>query len=160
MSASKSEDTWPRIFKLKNVPNALQLTKILIVMPISNVEVERVFSRFSKMLSKDRLRLDGSTQEAILRVKDDFSFSNERYVRAIELFLTTYPTGEIRSSKRRLACYKKKEKKKKKSRLEESAVIDFSSDEDVEICYHPMYKIYLIYHPTNGRLLSSGDDNE
>ena len=99
-------------------------------MSISNAEVKTVFSRFSKISSKDRLRLNGSTQEAILRVKDDFNFSNERYVRAIELFLTTYPTGEIRSSKRRLAGYKKKEKKKKKSRLEESVVIDFSSDEE------------------------------
>ena len=66
MSASKSEDTWPCIFKLKNVPNALQLAEILIVMPISNAEVERVFSQFSKMLSKDPLRLNGSMQEAIL----------------------------------------------------------------------------------------------
>ena len=65
-------------------------------MPISNAEVEGVFSQFSKMLSKDRLNC--STQEAILQVKDDFNFSNEHYVRAIGLFLTTYRTGEIRSS--------------------------------------------------------------
>ena len=75
------------------------------------------------------------------------------------MFLTTYPTGEIRSSKRCLAGYKKKEKKKKKSRLEEGVVIDFSHDEECGNLLSPSVQ-NLSDISSDECLTSSNDDNE
>ena len=45
------------MFTLKEkleIGNLLQLVEICIVLPISNAEMERVFSTFSKMMTRDR----------------------------------------------------------------------------------------------------------
>ena len=45
------KQTWPLKEKL-SIPNILQLVEICIVLPLSNAEVERVFSTFSKMMTR------------------------------------------------------------------------------------------------------------
>ena len=43
---------WPLKEKL-SIPNILQFVEICIVLPLSNAEVERVFSTFSKMMTRE-----------------------------------------------------------------------------------------------------------
>ena len=48
---------WTQIFSLAGklyLHNILHLVEIGIVLPISNAEVERVFSTFAKMMTRDR----------------------------------------------------------------------------------------------------------
>ena len=57
MLKSSSDKCWQQIFTLKNtlnIHNILQLVEICLVLPISNAEVERVFSTFSKIMTRDR----------------------------------------------------------------------------------------------------------
>lgn len=64
-----------------------------------------------------RLTLKNDTQEAILRVRNDNDFSERRYDRAVNMFMTEFPNGDIMQGKRRLAGYKphKKKRTRKKS---------------------------------------------
>jgi hypothetical protein len=61
--------------------------------------------------------LKNDTQEAILRVRNDNDFSERRYDRAVNMFMTEFPNGDIMQGKRRLAGYKphKKKRTRKKS---------------------------------------------
>ena len=56
--SGSSEKCWKQMFSLikekLGIGNLLQLVEICIVLPISNAEVERVFSSFSRMMRKDR----------------------------------------------------------------------------------------------------------
>ena len=55
--SSEPEKCFQQMFTLKEkleTGNLLQLVEICIVLPISNVEVERVFSTFSKIMTRDR----------------------------------------------------------------------------------------------------------
>ena len=55
--SSEPEKCWRQMFTLKEkleIGNLLQLVEICIVLPISNAEMERVFSTFSKMMTQDR----------------------------------------------------------------------------------------------------------
>ena len=48
------EKSWKQIWPLKvkpSIPNILQPVEICTVLPLSNAEVERVFSPFSKMMT-------------------------------------------------------------------------------------------------------------
>ena len=55
--SGSSEKCWKQMFSLKEklgIGNILHLVEICIVLPISNAEVERVFSSFSQMKRRDR----------------------------------------------------------------------------------------------------------
>ena len=57
MTKTSSEKCWQQMFVLKEklqIQNILQLVEICLVIPISNAEVERVFSSFTKMMTRDR----------------------------------------------------------------------------------------------------------
>ena len=57
------------------------------------------------------------TKEAILHVRNDNDFSERRYDKAVNMFMTEFPNGDIMQGKRRLTGYKphKKKKTRKKS---------------------------------------------
>lgn len=61
--------------------------------------------------------MKNDTQEAILRVRSDNDFNERRYDRAVNIFMTEFPNGDIMQGKRRLAGYKphKKKRTRKKS---------------------------------------------
>ena len=57
MTKTSSEKCWQQMFALKEklqIQNILQLVEISLVIPISNAEVERMFSSFTKMMTRDR----------------------------------------------------------------------------------------------------------
>ena len=58
------------------------------------------------MMSKDRKRLSTRSMEAILRVRKYKQILPDiEYEKALELFLTEYPNGEMRKGKRLLSGY-------------------------------------------------------
>ena len=77
------------------------------------------------------LQLKNDTQEAILRVRGDRNFGNSRYERAIAMFMTQHPNGDLRKSQRRPAgCTPHKRPKRKKSVVPESVSISDSDSSD------------------------------
>ena len=70
------------------IVNILHIAELCIALPISNAESERVFSFLWRVFSKDRQSLSNSTLEDILRLRCDTDFSESRYKRAIEMYLT------------------------------------------------------------------------
>ena len=77
------------------------------------------------------LQLKSHTQEAILRVRGDRNFGNSRYERAIAMFMTQHPNGDLRKSQRRPAgCAPHKRPKRKKSVVPESVSISDSDSSD------------------------------
>ena len=77
------------------------------------------------------LQLKNDTQEAILRVRGDRNFGNSRYERAIAMFMTQHPNGDLRKSQRRPAgCAPHKRPKRKKSVVPESVLISDSDSSD------------------------------
>ena len=77
------------------------------------------------------LQLKNDTQEAILRVRGDRNFGNSCYERAIAMFMTQHPNGDLRKSQRRPAgCAPHKRPKRKKSVVPESVSISDSDSSD------------------------------
>ena len=77
------------------------------------------------------LQLKNDTQEAILHVRGDRNFGNSRYKRAIAMFMTQHPNGDLRKSQRRPAgCAPHKRPKWKKSVVPESVLISDSDSSD------------------------------
>ena len=74
------------------------------------------------------LRLKNDTQEAVLRVRNDRNFDDDRYESPIDMFLHEYPNGDIREGKRRLDGYKPHHKKTKAKKKTSSQLL-LSSDE-------------------------------
>lgn len=78
-----------------------------------------------------RLSLNNASQEAILRVRNERDYNEKRYDRAIDLFLSEYPNGEVRNQARRLDGYRPhKRKSKKKARIEVVPLSDSNSNSD------------------------------
>lgn len=86
--------------------------KIFIVNPF---QVERVFSSFARMVRNDRKSMNNQSMEAVLRVRNRKVITACDFENAMELFLTEFPNGEIRSSKRRLDGYMSAHRKKKRA---------------------------------------------
>ena len=80
-------------------------------------------------MSLFRLSLNNVSQEAILRVRSERAdYSPKRYERAIDMFLSEYPTGETRKNARRPDGYRPhKRTSKKKTKIVE--VVPLSSDD-------------------------------
>ena len=79
------------------------------------------------------LQLKNATQEAILRVRGDRNFENSRYKRAVQMFMTEYPNGDLRKSQRRPAgnAPHKRPKRNKNVIPEEHISIGSDSDDSV-----------------------------
>ena len=96
---------WPQIFTMKHalgVQNILHVVEIGIALPIGNAESERVFSFLWRVFSKERQSLSNDTMLDILRLRCDTNYDPQRYERAIELFLSEYPSSNIHKLPRRL----------------------------------------------------------
>ncbi|KAK6168655.1 hypothetical protein SNE40_019847 [Patella caerulea] len=66
---SSSHNVWPQLFQSRldlAIDNILHLAEIAIVVPISSAEVERVFSKFVKILTKDRQSLKNQSVRGVL----------------------------------------------------------------------------------------------
>ncbi|XP_057294742.1 uncharacterized protein LOC130623291 [Hydractinia symbiolongicarpus] len=130
MSRTSSEKCWQQMFTLREklqLQNILQLVEICLVIPISNAEVERVFSGFTKMMTRDRLSLKNESQEAILRVRGDRNFKPSRYDKAVTMFLNQYPNGEVRKRARRLDGHKFHRRRRAKKVL--PVIVPLSDDD-------------------------------
>ena len=118
------------------------------------------------MMSSDRKQLSNQSMEAILRIRNYGATLNDNaHEKAMEMFLTEYPNGDIRKGKRRVSGYEKgpRQKKEKKKRgltlnLDTSSE-DESEDEnearDLEI--RPGEEIDI---DTDSSDESSDDDND
>lgn len=119
LSKSTPEKCWESMFALKDqlkVENFLLVVEICVVLPISSAEVERVFSSFANMVTKDRKRLNNQSMEVVLRIHNyNEVLTDEAHETAMDLFLSEYPNGDIRKGKRRVDGYKKQEPKKAKT---------------------------------------------
>lgn len=83
--------TWQQVFASKQrLDNIKHVIEISIVLPISNAEVERVFSFFTRIVRKDRLSNKNETLEMLLQLRG-CHFTDDAYDKAIDLFLSTYP---------------------------------------------------------------------
>ena len=131
LSNCSPDKCWQRLFKIKEtlgIKNVLHLAEISLVIPLSNAEAERVYSFLWRVYTKERTRLNNSTLEDILRVRGDRDYSDEKYEKAIELFMTNNPDGTERKRTRRPAGhnYPSNRKTTKKSVREESQVAALS----------------------------------
>ena len=68
--------------------NVLHLAVISLVIPLSNAKAECVYSFLWSVYTKEWTWLNNSTLEDILWVRDHCDFSDEKYGKAIELFMT------------------------------------------------------------------------
>jgi hypothetical protein len=66
------------------------------------------------MVRNDRKSMNNQSMEAVLRVRNRKVITTCDFENAMELFLTEFPNGEIRSSKRRLGGYNMSTHRKKK----------------------------------------------
>ena len=127
---------WQRFFKLKEIlgiKNVLHLAEISLVIPLSNAEAKHVYSFLWRMYTKEGTQLNNSTLEDILRVRGDGSFSDKKYKKAIELFMTKKQDGKktYKAASRTQISIKQKEQKKICNRHQASALCELveSSDE-------------------------------
>ena len=75
--------------------------------------------------------MKSDTKEAILRVHGDRNFGNLRYERAIAIFMTQHPNGDLRKPQSCPAgCAPHKRPKRKKSVVPESVSISDSDSSD------------------------------
>ena len=79
-----------------------------------------------------RLALKNDTQEAILRVRNDNDFSERRYDRAVNMFMTEFPNGDIMQGKRRLAGYKPHKKKRTRKKSPKLVPLTDSDTDDTD----------------------------
>jgi hypothetical protein len=79
-----------------------------------------------------RLALKSDTQEAILRVRNDNDFSERRYDRAVNMFMTEFPNGDIMQGKRRLAGYKPHKKKRTRKKSPKLVPLTDSDTDDTD----------------------------
>ena len=86
--------------------------KIFIVNPF---QVERVFSSFARMVHNDRKSMNNQSMEAVLQVHNLKVIMACIFENVMELFLTEFPNGEIRSSKHCLDGYMSTHRKKKRT---------------------------------------------
>ena len=89
---------WPQIFTMKHalgVQNILHVVEIGIALPIGNTESERVFSFLWHVFSKECQSLSNDTMLDNLHLRCDTNYDPQHYERAIELFLSKYPSGNI-----------------------------------------------------------------
>lgn len=95
---------WPSLFakqKELGIENAIHVAEICLAMPLSNAEIERIFSFLWRVFSKDRQSFKDEGLENLIRLKCDNDTSPERYEHAIEMFLSVHPNGELRKTPRR-----------------------------------------------------------
>ena len=100
--------------EILGIKNVLHLAEISLVIPLSNAEAKLVYSFLWRMYTKERTQLNNSTLEDILRVRGDCSFSDEKYEKAIELFMTKKQDGKktYKVASRTQISIKQKEQKK------------------------------------------------
>ena len=109
LSNCSPDKCWQRLFKLKKtlgIKNVLHLTEISLVIPLPNAEAEHVYSFLWRVYTKEQKQLKNSTLEDILRVTGDHDFSDEKYEKAIELFMTKKQDSTERKCTRRPAGHK------------------------------------------------------
>ena len=77
---------------------------------------------FFEFLVSCRLSLKNDSQAAVFRVRNDRNYKPEHYDRAVDMFLTEFPNGDIRKHARRVDGYRPhkrlKRSRKKKSQPE------------------------------------------
>ena len=109
LSNCSPDKCWQKMFKLKEtlgIKNILHLAEISLVLPLSNAKAEHVYSFLWRVYTKERTRLNNSTLEDILQVRGDHNFSDEKYEKAIELFMTKKQDGTERKCTRQPAGHK------------------------------------------------------
>ena len=102
--------------------------------------------------------MKNDTQEAFLRVRGDNDFSEERYDRAVNMFLNEYPSGDIRLGKRRLAGYKPHKKKRTKKKPSDLVLLSDSDNSDTEKVEEEEEEEELDTSVANLSEISSDDD--
>ena len=87
------------------------------------------------MMSSDRKQLSNQSMEAILRIRNyGATLNDSAYEKAMEMFLTEYPNGDIRKGKRRVSGYEKGSPRQKKEKIKRGLTLnlDTSSEDESE----------------------------
>lgn len=111
--STNPSNVWPQLFALKTtlgIGNIQKIAELCISLPIGNAVTERTFSYLWRIFSKERQSLSNATLNDILRLRADGNFEENRYKRAIDLFLTTHKGGVARKRKRRVDGYRQRKR--------------------------------------------------
>ena len=115
---------WPNLFikeKELSIENILHVAELCIAMLLSNVETKRVFSFLWRVFAKNCQSMKNQALEDALILHAETDTLAERYVHAIELFLSAHPNGGNPKNPRCLNGYIERKKKVPKQSGETSA---------------------------------------
>lgn len=128
-------------------PTINKICKVLKLLIFSFYNFSHYFYRF---------KLQNDSQEAILRIRGDHNFEPSRYNRALEMFLTEYPNGDVRKGRRRLSGYKDHNRRSRKKAM--PVIVPLSDDEsDVEVVEATQVEISLSDISSDESAWSSSD---